>query len=225
MGNIKGRFADQDSYVLSALIQTARSNQADLNVTIQEQDYLQATAATQQQQGLAGTVVNPVPNVTLAAQQAVGSEQNIERRPPCFLGNTKVTLFDGTQIAFSRLFMQTQRLPVLSFDEEKRSNAPGEIKDVFKNVKHQYLHVSFDDDSATDVVPEHRYWTPEGWTCIKDLLYKYVYSDHGRRIQVVGMDEVMVPDGIFVYNLHIEKYLNYYANGHLVHNNKPAPTD
>ncbi len=72
MGNINGQFADQDSYVLPILLQTAATNQADLNVVIQESDYLQATSVAFQTEGLTATAANPVPNVTIVAQQTLG---------------------------------------------------------------------------------------------------------------------------------------------------------
>lgn len=70
------KFADQDSYVLSSLIATAKSNQADLNVVIQEQDFLRATAVTQGPTGLTTAPGTPLPNVTIVAQTTVGNAEN-----------------------------------------------------------------------------------------------------------------------------------------------------
>lgn len=66
---LQDKFSSEDPYVLPVLIQTAGSNQADLNVVMQESDYLQASSAAYQVQGLTITPINPIPNVTIVAQQ------------------------------------------------------------------------------------------------------------------------------------------------------------
>jgi len=66
---LQDKFSSEDPYVLPVLIQTATSNQADLNVVMQESDYLRATSAAYQVQGLTITPINPIPNVTAVAQQ------------------------------------------------------------------------------------------------------------------------------------------------------------
>lgn len=158
------KFADQDSYILSALIATAGSNQADLNVVIQEQDFLRATAVTQQQQGLTGTIANPVPNVSSVAQVTVGNSESPEPPPrPCFLAHTPITYWDGdtlAQMPIARLAVLQDRPKVLSFNE-RNEPVKGEILHVHCKVRFDYLYVTFEDQTGTCVAPEHRYWTPQ----------------------------------------------------------------
>lgn len=70
---LQDKFSSENPYVLPVVIQTAASNQADLNVVMQESDYLQASAATSQPEGLTINPANPVPNVTIVAQQTYGA--------------------------------------------------------------------------------------------------------------------------------------------------------
>jgi len=70
---VMNKFASDDPYVISALLQTAQTNQADLNVVVRETDHLRATAVTYQAQGLTSNPANPVPNVTIVAVQTVGT--------------------------------------------------------------------------------------------------------------------------------------------------------
>lgn len=71
--SVRDRFSGDNPFVLSALIATARSNQADLQVAIRENDHLRSTSAYFQSQGLTNNPANPVSNVTLVAQQTVGN--------------------------------------------------------------------------------------------------------------------------------------------------------
>lgn len=73
MGTIAGKFADQDSYALTAIIQTSNNNQSALTSAILETDQLRATAASQQSRGLLVTLANPVPDVTAAATGTIGA--------------------------------------------------------------------------------------------------------------------------------------------------------
>jgi len=218
---VQNKFASDDPYILSALIATARSNQADLNVVITEQDYLRATAVTQQQQGLTGAIANPVPNVSNVAQSTVGNSQNPPPPPlPCFLGHTPVTYWDNgwKQMPISRLAILQDRPRVLSFDGDKQ--VQGEILHVSCKIRFDYLYVTFEDQSGTCVAPEHRYWTPKGYTQIQHMLGKFVYNADNKPIRVTHIDRCEVRQGIPVFNLSVDKYENYVANGHRVHNNK-----
>ncbi len=70
---VADKFAVDNPYVLSQFLQAASSNRGDLNVILQEQDYLKATSVYYQQQALTNNTANPVPNVTQVAQQTVGN--------------------------------------------------------------------------------------------------------------------------------------------------------
>jgi len=73
MSNIKGRFADQDSYTLSQVMLTADNNAASFHVAIAENDHLRATPASLQPNALTMNIANPVPNVTLAGNDTIGA--------------------------------------------------------------------------------------------------------------------------------------------------------
>jgi len=109
MSNIKGRFADQDSYVLSQTVLTADNNAASFHVAITETDHLRATPASLQPNALTMNIANPIPDVTIAGANTIGAAlgdvgQEIavigqtgtgsEGDPGnCFLGNTQFTLW------------------------------------------------------------------------------------------------------------------------------------
>lgn len=71
--SIADKFADNNPYALAPVLQCAQTNSADLNVIIRETDALKSTSAFFQQNGLIANPANPVPIVTVVAQQTVGN--------------------------------------------------------------------------------------------------------------------------------------------------------
>jgi len=67
------KFADNNAYALSQIILTAQSNQADLNVIVQENDGVRASSVVFQVQGLTANPANPIPVVTIVGQNTIGA--------------------------------------------------------------------------------------------------------------------------------------------------------
>ncbi len=143
---------------------------------------------------------------------------------PCFLGHTMFSIWNAPSIPIAALHADVgrwQAAGALSFNEHDM-RVRGEIAEVFRNIKYEYLHVVFEDYTADDVVAEHRYFTPNReYVSIKHLLGQRVITEYGRELLVLELKEVKVPSGIFVYNAHIKTYENYCANRRRVHNLKP----
>jgi len=256
---IQNRFSDNDPYVQTIQTISADNNQSALNVSIAENDHLRATPASLQPNALTINIANPVPDVTTAGSNTIGSalgdigqgiaiigETGGSGDDPgnCFLGNTLVTLWDGElkylkddktgeelpvavhdpiRLPFAQIFAHQERWSTrtaLCFDEDNNWQA-GEIDGIFESIAYEYLHVSFADHTADDVKPTHRYFTPEGYVSIKDLLHKTIWHEYGYWLYVTDLKEIQVPSGIAMYNMHVKKYQNYCANRHRVHNIKP----
>src|ERR1700742_2838780 len=130
--SVRDKFSSDNWQVLPVLISVARShrNVADLTVAIQDQDFLQSTTVVQQQVGLTATTANPVPIVTQVAQTTTGNSQNDPPLPPCFLGNTLITLADRMTIPIARLFGKGKLPKVMSW---ANGNLEGTIKEVHRN--------------------------------------------------------------------------------------------
>lgn len=110
----------------------------------------------------------------------------------------------------------------LSFDDDGNP-VKGEISEVYKRTAYEYLTVTFQDNSVSRVVGEHRYYVPEGrYIAIKHLRYKFIMDETNDPIRVKSLTVVKVPTGIDVYNARIMDYQNYCADGKRVHNLKPV---
>jgi hypothetical protein len=143
----------------------------------------------------------------------------------CFLGDTLFTLWGGEQIKYSELyalFEGEDEMPnSLSFDGD--TPVAGNIELVTRDIAYEYAIATFS-DGKTEVVKEHRYWTKDGYVSIKDLVGKYVMSEQNRPIKVKSLENIVVHEGVFVYNTFITEYQNYCADRKRVKNLKPVPT-
>ena len=218
------KFADQDSYVLTALIKTAKTNQADLNVVIQDQDYLRATAVTQQQTGLTTAPATPVPNVSIVAQQTVGSSQNTGGGgAPCFIGITSVTLEHGYKY-IRDVCVETDF--AIAFDEVTGIREPQQITDKWEHLVDSWMLVEFEDGHSTGVDKDgdHKYWNQDGiYIPIRELDSVWHWSDGWKARRVV--ERRVINEKTLLYNITVANRHNYIANGDAVSNNKKLPDD
>ncbi len=245
---IQNKFAQDDPYALTQQILTADNNSAAFNAALIDNDHLRATSASFNNQSLTRTVANPVPDVTVTGADTIGSAladigQSIavigetggsgDDPGNCFLGNTEFTLWhpDASmhprRVPFATLYDNQEDwniIGALSFNEQEE-RVKGKIESVTRQQVFAYWHVTFDDGTADDVVPEHRYFTlNKAYIPIRDLLNQYVGYEDYRYLKVVSFDEIEVPNGIWVYNAHIKDVQNYCANRRRVHNIKPQAT-
>ncbi len=233
---VQDRFSSDNPYVISQQLQAANSTtKVALSVILTESDQVHSTNVFLNAQALTNNPSNPVSAASNTGQQAVGSgvaTGGIQPDGnPCFLGHIPVTYWDGgilKTLPISQFYgYDAAKLPfALSFAEDG-SLVRGKITRVYKRTREDYLHVTFSDHTATDVAPEHRYWTGEEYVPIKDLLDRSVLDLRNEPVRVEHIDHVFCPKGIVVYNMTIEKWENYVANGHRVHNRKidPSPND
>lgn len=234
MGNINGKFSDQNDIVTTGLVLTSNNNQTAVNATIAETDQLRGSAVIFQPTGLLANPTNDLPNVTTAAQGDVGaalagigqggtpSTQPGGGGNPCFLGSTWVTMFDRSRMFFAEMyeFGEGAIFSVLSFDDKNKPTL-GEMT-VSRSIRQDYCHVTFSDYSADDVAPDHRYFTGDMYKPIRTLLGECVVTEKNTLVEVRSIDFV-TSQGIYVYNGHVKHYQNYCANGRRVHNLKPIP--
>lgn len=231
MGNIQGKFSDQDSYVLTGQILTSNNNQITLNAAIAETDQLRGSTVIFQGQGLLATPANPVPSVTATTQSTVGAalagigqegsastQPGGGGNPPCFVGSTVFSLWDG-QLTFEELFHLDEKPLALAFDGNNR--VQGEIGEVTRTWTEFVSKVTFEDGSFDEVTPEHPYFNGVEYVAIKSL--NDIWTVENESLKVISRETVY--KGVYVYNAHIKIYQNYVANNHRVHNLCPITPD
>lgn len=230
MGSIKGRFADQDSYVASQQGLLTVNNNVEFNVSIVENDFTRATSASFANQAPVRNLINPLPDVTLAGQNSIGAALGgIDQPPaafvpspvnPCFAGETIITLNSDVKPIIE---IQT------GIDWVKCHDRTGTRVNALVIGKHEHwvtesLIVKFADGRVTHTNAVHPYWVQDDlYLPIATLDWVWHWKD--RWIQVDVKEKIVVKEPMMLYNLEIDVYQNYEANGDSVHNLKPAPSD
>lgn len=148
---------------------------------------------------------------------------------PCFAGETAAILADD--LKYELRFLEANKDKFIgqmarSFDAENRRQN-GIIIDIYKSIAYKLAHVRFSGDAEiTRVKPNHRYWT-ENFEFIEIQKLETgakVWADE-RFAELVTLkfyEEVEYPEGIEVFNMTIDKYKAYTANGKRVSNSKSA---
>lgn len=241
---VQNRFSDNDPYIQTIQTISANNNQLALNAAILENDYLRSSSVTFNSQSITRAVANPAPDVIVTGTDTIGSALgNIGQEiavigetggsgdggGDCFLGNTLVTLWDDKgvhrEVPFAQLYhnadLWRSRWHALSFDDTD-AQVQGDIGKITRTIVYAYSHVTFSDFTADDVISAHRYFCEYGaYIPIRDMGKTAVLYWHGMEVGVISIDDVHVPNGIAVYNMHVKEYQNYVANGRRVHNLKP----
>lgn len=229
MPNIQGKFADQDSITLSGQVQTANNNQIGLNAALAEANQLQGTNALLASGGLLLQQSAPLPTVgaTLlgtvgAALGGVGQQGTASQEPggggiPCFASGTPITCIDGVKSIFE---IEVGKDWVKCHDNlGTRINALCIGK--WEHWVEESLLVKFRDGRMTHTTANHRYWVDgDRYEPIWNL--DWVWHWNEKWVQVDIIEKVVITKPMLVYNLTVDVYHNYEANGDSVSNLKPV---
>ncbi len=228
MGSIYGEWADQDSNVLSGIIQTSNNNQITLNAAIAESDHLRADLVSLQPVGLTITPGERVPNVVQAVQGTIGAALGdigqagtASQEPgggghPCYIGSTEIMTPDGSlvieDIIPGDIVMAFDKVGVLS---------PQRVTDKFIHLRDRYTRVTFADGHGVGVTDEHRYWqVGETFMPIRNAEFVQHWDGEKWKQIRVGIREIIKGE-VLVFNITVEKLHTYLANGDGVSNLKP----
>lgn len=226
--NIYGKFADQNSEVVSGQVSTSNNNQKTLNAAIAESNHLRATTAALQPSGLVISPGNLVPNVTGVVQNTIGaalggigqagtpSEDPGGGGIPCFVANTWITVPSG-EIPINEIQV---RDVVLAFDNSGK-RVPRKVTDKFEHLVQCYTNITFSDGRVTGLIEDHRYWTHGDFAPIRDIDSVWHWNGHWEQVFITGRESVQ--EEIIVYNFTVEGLHTYIANGDAVSNLKPQP--
>lgn len=229
MGNINGKFAEQNDIVTSGQIISANNNQISLNAAIAETNHLRATSAIFQPTGLLATVNNLVPNVTTtltgtisAALAGQGQQGTASTEPggggiPCFFSDTLISLPDS-QVFIPEI---TCGMTVLAFDESGK-RVPKVVTDTQSHLVESYCELLFDDGTTTgvDADQQHRYWTYGDFVSVKELDKVWHWSNGWVQRRII--DRQLIQKTVILYNFTVADLHCYIANGDAVSNLKPA---
>jgi len=223
---LKQRFSSDDPYVLTQQIQTANNNQSTFNATVAENDHLRGKSVSISSQSIIRTPGTPFPQVLTAAEDTtgaalgdVGQTGTPSQEPdgggiPCFIAGTPITLTVGT-----RDIVDIHPLDiVLAFDKDGK-RVPKRVTDKFEHLVEEYTEITFADGRKTGLIEDHRYWTRNGFTPIRDLEFVWHWDGAWQQIEIVA--RATIKERVVVYNFTVEDLHTYIANGDAVSNLKP----
>lgn len=227
---LQDKFVSETPSVLTVQFQTADNNQAALNAALAESNGVVASSVTLQSVGLNGGLGGtPVPQSAAAAAQgtvgdALSGAGSTPLTPPCFTYDTWVLLYDGSRKQIGDI--KVGRDSVLAFDKDGNVSA-AKVIGKWEHLVPEYLEISFRNGQKTKVTSNHRYWVadttfaPIGETPV----VKQWDGREWETVQVVARRVIRPFQGVFVYNLTVETFHTYFANGHAVSNLKPEPPE
>jgi hypothetical protein len=143
---------------------------------------------------------------------------------PCFVEGTPITLADGISKPIEEIIPGEQ---VLSFDVERKVHAVGIVKQLFV---HEGTPALLRINDTLTTTPDHPFFVNESWIraeeiTIGDLLLRADHLEDGQPLFEPVVQLELLPGGVTTYNLEVSGDHDYFADGLLVHNKPPEPTD
>lgn len=134
----------------------------------------------------------------------------------CFIGETKITLFNGDVKNIEDVVVNEE---VLTYNEESGITEKGIVGNLKQHEVHSVIRLTFDDNNIIITTHEHPFFVEDkGWVKAEELrpldMCKKVDGSESLISTVETVEETYT-----VYNLlSISENHNFYANGILVHN-------
>jgi hypothetical protein len=138
---------------------------------------------------------------------------------PCFVEGTPVMLANRKYFPIEKI---GKGWFVTAFDDHGRLH-PAKVLDVYVHEVAKHLSVEFWDGRATGVTGEHPYWqggklfVPIGELGLRSFVLHYE-NLAWNQVGIKDKNLILLEKPILVYNLEVEEFQTYIANGDGVHN-------
>ena len=145
---------------------------------------------------------------------------------PCFTGDTLIRLADGREVRFDHLYENKDEFvgcEALGFDENNVIRR-GRILAVWRTPAEQLLEVEFSNGKKLRMVKTHRFWTEHKRFTSMYLLTEgeRVWHHDGVAWELVAIKRMrMIHGPENVFNMTVECWHDYFADGFAVSNSKP----
>ena len=132
----------------------------------------------------------------------------------CFVDGVQVELADGTEKNVAEISVG---------DVVKTQEGDGSVVKVFHSKAGKQKLYGFNDKEPF-VTEAHPFMTQDGWKKVSELEVGDTLYRNGLGLDTVdSIESKEIPEDTPVYNFHVDKQENYYADGYLVHNKISAP--
>lgn len=189
--------------------------------------------------GWVGAVLDPGEKVsiTVPVKGTLGSSKTftISAKSTCFSGDTKITMADGTETPIKLLRVGEQ---LLTYDEINHEQVTTEIVFVKKyNTSVGIAEIYLPNNKSIIFTKNHTLLTDNGWKALDvegalrenpnleiTLLTKEdkLIDKNGNTVDIIDIVDRPELDGIPVYNIDVEPYDTYLAEGIVAHNPDPG---
>ena len=151
----------------------------------------------------------------------------------CFTGDTLVTLADLTTKRIDAVRVGDK---VLSYNEITNEQVVSEVVAITSPTKNNIVKFTLSNGTIVEATTEHPFWeVNKGWSSysppatLRDHKMKVakieegdiLLTQEGAEVQIVGMKLDLNREYEQVHNIKLEGHYTYYANGIVVHNEKP----
>jgi len=226
MGNLDGKFSDQNPAVLSAQLITARTTvKTDLNAILTENDQIRSTnpfliaqnVGNSNAGGGIGSAVAQTVTGTVGAAQTAGEIGSGGQ--PCGIATSRIELLSGWKYLRDVVIGDV----VISFDPVTGDLTSGRVTDTFQHLRNGYCLLEFEDGRTTgiDKLGIHRYWTRPDYDHVANL--EAVWHWNGGWTQRRIVNRRIIEGDVIVYNFTVEGHHNYLLNHDAVSNAKIQP--
>ncbi|MDD2653582.1 MAG: polymorphic toxin-type HINT domain-containing protein, partial [Candidatus Omnitrophica bacterium] len=131
----------------------------------------------------------------------------------CFLAGTPILMADGSTKPIEKVKVGDE---VLSFDENKNLLVADTVKQAFIHKANEYFILN----GSLRVTGEHPFYSNGEWIKVNELKIGDSIKDKEGNLKKIT-DIQKVKADVLVYNLEVNPYHTYFADGFLVHNKLP----
>ena len=136
----------------------------------------------------------------------------------CFLPTTPITLSNGNKKQIQNIQKGDK---VLSYDLENKKPVVSEVLNTYSHLENEYLIVN----GKIKVTPYHNMYINGEWKQIGDAeVGDKLMDKDGNEIEIISIEKAYSQEGVMVYDLEIDKFHYYFAEGVLVHNSELGTT-
>ncbi|MBT7349142.1 hypothetical protein HN858_05755 [Candidatus Falkowbacteria bacterium] len=150
---------------------------------------------------------------TYASHEALSLAPDASGMGGCFVAGTQIKMADGSYKNIEEIQIGDE---ILTFsDPLSKKLVRAKVLNTFEHTVYGYYLIN----GKLRVTPEHRVFVNNGWQMIgQSKVGDYLLDEFGQRVKIESIERF--GQMVDVYNLHIEKYHTYFAEGFFVHNDK-----
>ena len=133
--------------------------------------------------------------------------------PPCFTGKTLILMADGSNKKIEEI--KAGEMVLTRESEGSAKLVPAKILKKLEHLTDNYLIIN----DILEVTPDHRMFVNGQWKAVRDIkIGDKIFNQNNQPVAVKSIKSKK--EQVKVYNLEIEKYQTYFADGFYVHNRK-----